>query len=101
MQIYNLGNTHPHTVTEMVDLLEAHLRRPAGRRYVPVPPTGDVLATFADITAARKVRRRGHCRSCTSASAVSSCTQGQYPVVSQLVTVQLLKMRSDMLVLLG
>lgn len=55
MQVYNLGNTQPHTVTEMVELLERHLGRKAVRNYVPVPPTGDVLATFADISAAKKV----------------------------------------------
>jgi UDP-glucuronate 4-epimerase len=56
VQVYNLGNTHPHTVSEMVALLEKHLGRRAVRKYIPVPPTGDVLATFADISAARKVR---------------------------------------------
>ena len=58
MQIYNVGNTNPHTVTEMVDLLERFLQRPAKRWHVPVPPTGDVLATFADISAAEKVTHR-------------------------------------------
>lgn len=53
--MYNLGNTHPHTVTDMVVLLEKHLERRAVRKYIPVPPTGDVLATFADISSARKV----------------------------------------------
>ena len=56
MQVYNLGNTHPHTVSEMVTVLEKHLGRRAIRKYIPVPPTGDVLATFADISSARKVR---------------------------------------------
>ena len=54
-----MGNTQPHTVTEMVDLLEKHLRRPVKRWNIPVPPTGDVLATFADITEAKKVRCKG------------------------------------------
>ena len=54
--MFNLGNTQPHTVSEMVDLLETHLGRKAVREHIPMPPTGDVLATFADITAARKVR---------------------------------------------
>jgi UDP-glucuronate 4-epimerase len=53
-KVYNLGNTHPHTVSEMVTVLEKHLGRKAVRKYIPVPPTGDVLATFADISAARK-----------------------------------------------
>lgn len=56
LQIYNLGNTRPHTVTDMVLLLERHLGREAIKRYVPVPPTGDVLATSADISDAQAVR---------------------------------------------
>ena len=55
-QIYNLGNTNPHTVTELVDLLERGLNRKAQRNLVPMPATGDVLATFADISAAKAVR---------------------------------------------
>ena len=53
-QIYNLGNTNPHTVSELVELLEKCLDRKAKRFYRPVPPTGDVLSTFADITAAKQ-----------------------------------------------
>lgn len=52
-----MGNTSPHTVTELVEALEQNLGRAAVREYVPVPPTGDVLATFADIKHAREVRR--------------------------------------------
>ncbi len=55
-QIYNLGNTNPHTVTELVDLLERGLNRKAQRNLIPMPATGDVLATFADISAAKAVR---------------------------------------------
>lgn len=40
----------------MVLLLERHLGREAIKRYVPVPPTGDVLATSADISDAQAVR---------------------------------------------
>lgn len=53
-KLYNLGNTSPHTVTELVELLEKHLGRQAVRNYVPLPPTGDVLATFADVQHARE-----------------------------------------------
>ena len=56
-QIYNLGNTNPHTVSELVELLEKCLDRKAKRFYRPVPPTGDVLSTYADITAAKQVSR--------------------------------------------
>lgn len=51
----NLGNTHPHTVTELVDLLAESLDRPANKSYIPLPPKGDVLATFADISKAQEV----------------------------------------------
>jgi len=43
-------------VTELVDLLERGLNRKAVRNLVPMPATGDVLATFADISAAKAVR---------------------------------------------
>ena len=54
VQIYNLGNTNPHTVSELVELLEKCLDRKAKRFYRPVPPTGDVLSTYADVTAAKQ-----------------------------------------------
>ncbi len=54
-RVYNLGNTQPHTVSELVDILERALGKTAVRKYVPVPPTGDVLATFANVSAANKV----------------------------------------------
>ncbi len=37
-----------------MELLEQCLDRKAKRFYRPVPPTGDVLSTFADITAAKQ-----------------------------------------------
>ena len=54
-RLFNLGNTHPHTVTELVQALELHMGLPANRKYIPLPPTGDVLATYADISRAQKV----------------------------------------------
>eukprot|EP00887_Chlorella_sp_A99_P000770 scaffold5.g770.t1 len=54
-RIFNLGNTQPHTVTQLVGLLERHFGRAARTRYVPLPPTGDVLATYADVSRARGV----------------------------------------------
>lgn len=56
-RIFNLGNTHPHTVTELVGLLEAHLGRLANKKHIPLPPTGDVLSTYADISRAQQVRQ--------------------------------------------
>ena len=43
-------------MTELVDLLERGLNRKAKRNLIPMPATGDVLATFADISAAKAVR---------------------------------------------
>merc|ERR1712072_1536131 len=52
--VYNLGNKDPVTVTYLVECLEKSLGKKAIRNYVPMPPTGDVLKTFADITLAQK-----------------------------------------------
>jgi len=53
-EIYNLGNKDPVTVTYLVECLESSLGKRAIRNYVPMPPTGDVHKTFADITKAQK-----------------------------------------------
>lgn len=53
-KVYNLGNRNPVTVSTMVDLLEEFLGQKAIRNYVPMPPTGDVLKTHADISHAQK-----------------------------------------------
>jgi len=52
--IYNLGNKDPVTVTYLVECLENSLGKKAIKNYVPMPPTGDVLKTSADITLAGK-----------------------------------------------
>lgn len=52
-RLYNLGNTHVVTVTEMVQTLQELLKRRAKIEYVPLGATGDVLRTNANITAAR------------------------------------------------
>ena len=51
-RIYNLGNTRPVTVTELVETLAKHLDRPAITQSVPMPQAGDVLYTHADVSAA-------------------------------------------------
>lgn len=51
-KVYNLGNKDPVTVTYLVECLEKSLGKPSIRNYVPMPPTGDVLKTYADISAA-------------------------------------------------
>lgn len=51
-RVYNLGNTHPMTITDMVSMLSKHLNKTAIITYVPVPAAGDVLFTHANISAA-------------------------------------------------
>ena len=53
-RVYNLGNTHPVTVSAFVDSLERALGKTAKREYVPMPKTGDVPFTHADVSAAKK-----------------------------------------------
>eukprot|EP00427_Karlodinium_veneficum_P029111 CAMPEP_0169199940 /NCGR_PEP_ID=MMETSP1016-20121227/9606_1 /TAXON_ID=342587 /ORGANISM="Karlodinium micrum, Strain CCMP2283" /LENGTH=411 /DNA_ID=CAMNT_0009276761 /DNA_START=111 /DNA_END=1342 /DNA_ORIENTATION=- len=53
-KVYNLGNRHPVKVSEFVDILEEHMGIKAIRKYVPLPATGDVLRTHADISLARE-----------------------------------------------
>jgi UDP-glucuronate 4-epimerase len=52
--VYNLGNKDTKTVTYMVECLESSIGKKAIRNYVPMPPTGDVYKTFADISKASK-----------------------------------------------
>lgn len=51
-RLFNLGNTHPHTVNELVSGLEVALGKTAVRHYVDVPNLGDVLQTHSNISAA-------------------------------------------------
>lgn len=51
-KVYNLGNTHPVNVSDFVGILENHLGKEAKREYVPMPSTGDVLLTHADVSKA-------------------------------------------------
>merc|ERR1712150_405380 len=50
--VINLGNKNPTTVSYLVDCIERALGKKAIRNYMPVPPTGDVLKTNADVTLA-------------------------------------------------
>ena len=52
-RILNLGNTHPRTVSEFVDLLEKGLNKKANRNYVDLPKLGDVLQTHSNISQAQ------------------------------------------------
>merc|ERR1712014_438560 len=51
-KVYNLGNKDPVTVSYLVECLETSLGKSANRNYMPMPPTGDVLKTSADVTKA-------------------------------------------------
>jgi len=52
-KVYNLGNKNPENVTYLVSVIEEHLGRKAIREYIPLPETGDVLRTHADVSLAR------------------------------------------------
>jgi UDP-glucuronate 4-epimerase len=47
--LYNVGNSQPVEVNELVRLIEEAVGRPAVREYLPLQP-GDVLETSADCT---------------------------------------------------
>merc|ERR1712176_1306718 len=51
-KVYNLGNKDPVTVSYLVDCVESALGKKAVRDYMPMPPTGDVLKTSADVSLA-------------------------------------------------
>lgn len=53
LRLFNLGNTRPVSVGDFVGVLERHLKKPAERMYVPMPGTGDVMFTHANVTRAR------------------------------------------------
>lgn len=53
-KVYNLGNKDPVTVTYMIECLERAIGKKAIKNYVPMPPTGDVLKTSADVSLAEK-----------------------------------------------
>ncbi|ERN14513.1 UDP-glucuronate 4-epimerase 1 [Amborella trichopoda] len=52
-RIYNLGNTTPLSVPQLVSILERHLRVKATRNVVEMPGNGDVPFTHANVTMAR------------------------------------------------
>ncbi|KAJ7534155.1 hypothetical protein O6H91_13G081900 [Diphasiastrum complanatum] len=53
-RIFNLGNTQPVPVGRFVSILEKHLKKKAIREIVPMPSTGDVMFTHANITKAQR-----------------------------------------------
>jgi UDP-glucuronate 4-epimerase len=46
--LYNIGNSHPVEVTEVVRLIEEAIGKPAIRELLPMQP-GDVAQTYADV----------------------------------------------------
>jgi len=52
--IFNLGNSHPVTLTEMIETIEDALGKKAIRKSMPDQP-GDVPITYADISKAQRV----------------------------------------------
>ncbi|HQL36966.1 MAG TPA: epimerase, partial [Bacillota bacterium] len=52
--IFNLGNSNPIKLNELIDLIEQKLGKPARRVYLPVQK-GDVEHTYADITKSKAV----------------------------------------------
>jgi UDP-glucuronate 4-epimerase len=51
-RVFNLGNKTPVTVSDFVSMLEKHLGKKANRKYVPMPRTGDVPFTHANVSKA-------------------------------------------------
>jgi len=49
--VYNLGNSRPEHLLDMVDILEKNLGLKAHRNYLPMQP-GDVHSTFSDVSTA-------------------------------------------------
>ncbi|MGO8788039.1 MAG: GDP-mannose 4,6-dehydratase [Terriglobia bacterium] len=51
--VYNIGNSHPIRIDEMVDTLGRALQKPVRRKFIPTP-AGEMLLTHADLTKARE-----------------------------------------------
>jgi UDP-glucuronate 4-epimerase len=53
-EVFNLGNSHPVKLTELLETLERVTGRTAKREYKPMQP-GDVFLTWADISKAKRL----------------------------------------------
>jgi UDP-glucuronate 4-epimerase len=51
--VFNIGNSHPVRIDEMVDTLGQALGKPVRRKFIPTP-AGEMLLTHADLTLARQ-----------------------------------------------
>ncbi|XP_061359379.1 UDP-glucuronate 4-epimerase 2-like [Gastrolobium bilobum] len=54
LRVFNLGNTSPVSVTQLVNILEKLLKVDAKKKMLPMPRNGDVLFTHANISLATK-----------------------------------------------
>lgn len=54
LRIFNLGNTSPVPVSELVRILEKLLKVKAKKKFLPLPRNGDVKFTHANITLAHR-----------------------------------------------
>ena len=52
--VFNLGNSHPVRIDEMVDTLGRALGKPVRKSFVPTP-AGEMILTHADLTKARQI----------------------------------------------
>jgi len=52
--VFNIGNSQPVRINEMVDTLGRALGKPVRRKFIPTPP-GEMILTHADLTKARQV----------------------------------------------
>jgi len=52
--VFNLGNSRPVRIDEMVDILGRALEKPVRRKFIPTP-AGEMVLTPADLTKARQI----------------------------------------------
>jgi UDP-glucuronate 4-epimerase len=57
LRVFNLGNTSPVPVSDLVSILEKQLKVKAKRKVLPMPRNGDVKFTHANISLAHKELR--------------------------------------------
>ncbi len=53
-EVFNIGNSHPVRIDEMVDTLGKALGKPVRRKFMPIP-AGEMILTHADLAKARQV----------------------------------------------
>jgi len=53
-EVFNIGNSHPVRIDEMVNTLGQALGKPVRRKFIPLP-AGEMILTHADLTKAHQV----------------------------------------------